>query len=120
LERRLRLAAAPAPAAVPDAAGEPDEAVVAAAAAEPAAEAPPWPGEADEASFLAESQLRGETVPPVPPVPPAAEETESAGPLPPLEELVARVPAEIREALDDLFRAKFTRVVRVAPAALKP
>jgi hypothetical protein len=33
-----------------------------------------------------------------------------------LEELVARVPADLRAVLDDLFRAKFTGVRRFAPA----
>jgi hypothetical protein len=78
----------------------------------PAAEAPPWPGDSDEASFLAEARARGEP----PALPTAAAE---AGDLPPLDQLVARVPAEVREALDDLFRAKFTRVQRVSPSALK-
>jgi hypothetical protein len=82
----------------------------------PAAEAPPWPGDSDEASFLAEARARGE--PPALPTA-AAEETAPAGDLPPLDQLVARVPAEVREALDDLFRAKFTRVQRVSPSALK-
>ena len=82
----------------------------------PSAEAPPWPGDSDEASFLADARDRGE--PPVP-VAAAPEETAAAGELPPLDQLVARVPAEVREALDDLFRAKFTRVQRVAPASLK-
>jgi hypothetical protein len=39
--------------------------------------------------------------------------------LPPLEELVARVPAGVRAALDDLFRAKFTTVRRITPESLK-
>jgi len=87
------------------------------ASAVPSAEAPPWPGDSDEASFLADARARGE--PPVP-VAMAAEETAAAGELPPLDPLVARVPAEVREALDDLFRAKFTRVQRVSPSSLKP
>ncbi len=87
-------------------------------AAVPSAEAPPWPGDSDVASFLADARDRGE--PPALPVAAAPEETAAAGELPPLDQLVARVPAEVREALDDLFRAKFTRVQRVAPAALKP
>jgi hypothetical protein len=86
------------------------------APAVPSAEAPPWPGDSDEASFLADARARGE-----PPVPLAAAEEEMAAPgeLPALEPLVARVPAEVREALDDLFRAKFTRVQRVSPSSLK-
>jgi hypothetical protein len=34
--------------------------------------------------------------------------------LPPLEQLVAQVPAPLRDLLDDLFRAKFTGVRRIA------
>lgn len=41
------------------------------------------------------------------------------GPLPPLNELVQRIPAEVREALDDLFRARFVAVKRVPKQALK-
>jgi hypothetical protein len=101
------------------AAAEPEEAVVAAAVtAETAAEIPPWPGETDEASFLADARLRGDD-PPGPALVPAAEETCAPADLPPLEQLVGRLPAEVREALDDLFRAKFTRVRRVTPTALK-
>jgi hypothetical protein len=35
--------------------------------------------------------------------------------LPPLEELVQRIPAELRATLDELFRARFTRATRAAP-----
>jgi hypothetical protein len=38
------------------------------------------------------------------------------GKLPPLDELVARVPENIRAVLDDLFRAKFTGVRKFSPA----
>jgi hypothetical protein len=125
LERRLRRAATGAPASVvapalAAAAAEPEEAVVATAVpVAAAAEIPPWPGETDEASFLADARLRGDDSPAPAPVA-AAEETGAPADLPPLEQLVARIPAEVREALDDLFRAKFTRVRRVSRAALKP
>ncbi len=39
--------------------------------------------------------------------------------LPPLDDLVRQIPAEVREALDDLFRAKFIAVRRVPKQALK-
>lgn len=101
------------------AAAEAEEAVVAAAVAvEAGTEIPPWPGETDEASFLADARLRGDDLPP-PALARAAEETGAPADLPPLEQLVARIPAEVREALDDLFRAKFTRVGRVSPTSLK-
>jgi hypothetical protein len=39
--------------------------------------------------------------------------------LPPLEGLVGRIPPGVRDALDELFRAKFTLVRRVPPSSLK-
>jgi hypothetical protein len=36
--------------------------------------------------------------------------------LPPLDELVSRVPENLRGILDDLFRAKFTGVRKFSPA----
>jgi hypothetical protein len=83
------------------------------AALHPEANAP-WPGMADEASFLAEQRVQGI----VPPAGPANEPTDLS-PLPSLEELVQRIPAEARAALDDLFRAKFSGVRRVSKKSLK-
>lgn len=37
--------------------------------------------------------------------------------LPPLEELMPKIPSEVRAALDDLFRAKFTGVKKFSSAA---
>jgi hypothetical protein len=74
----------------------------------------PWPGMTDEASFLAEQ--RGSGI--VPPTGPVSEPTDLS-PLPSLEELVQRIPAEARAALDDLFRAKFSGVRRVSKKSLK-
>jgi hypothetical protein len=48
----------------------------------------------------------------------AAPEVANA-PLPSLDELVKRIPADVRETLDDLFRVKFTSVKRVPPTSLK-
>jgi hypothetical protein len=86
------------------------------AALHPEPEAP-WPGMADEASFLADQ--RGQGI--VPPVAAAGSENEPTdlSPLPSLEELVQRIPAEARAALDDLFRAKFTGVRRISKKSLK-
>jgi len=50
--------------------------------------------------------------------PPAVEAAAPPAPseaLPPVEELAARIPAEVRETLDELFRARFTRVMRAKP-----
>ena len=75
-----------------------------------------WPDESAESAILSELKSRGEVVAPVP-----TEAVEEIAPknLPSLDELVKRIPADVREALDDLFRAKFVRVVRVPKQALK-
>lgn len=77
-----------------------------------------WPDDTAESSYLAEARERGET-----PAPAAskAPEKDDADPksLPPLDELVERIPAGVREVLDDLFRAKFTKVRRIPRSALK-
>jgi hypothetical protein len=39
--------------------------------------------------------------------------------LPALDELVERIPADVRDTLEDLFRAKFVKVARVPKKALK-
>jgi hypothetical protein len=68
----------------------------------------PWPtDEAGEAGFAAAVRE-----PPAASVTPVAVD-ESKVPLPALDTLVHRIPAEVREALEDLFRAKFTAVRRV-------
>jgi hypothetical protein len=77
----------------------------------------PWPGMADEASFLADQRVQG-IVPPAATAGSANEPTDLS-PLPSLEELVQRIPAEARAALDDLFRAKFSGVRRVSKKSLK-
>ena len=76
-----------------------------------------WPDEAAEAAFLAETRgteqsvgLRREA--------PVHEEPVVA-PLPKLDELVNRIPAESRELLEELFRAKFTTVRRIKQSDLK-
>ncbi len=86
-------------------------------AALPSDDSAPWPGSTDEASFLAEHRAQG-IVPPAATAGLANEPTDLS-PLPSLEELVQRIPAEARAALDDLFRAKFTGVRRVSKKSLK-
>jgi hypothetical protein len=78
--------------------------------------APAWPGEAEEASFLSGERASSAagavaTGSPAPAVDTA--EVADTGQPPPLEELIQRIPSEIREAMEELFRAKFTRVTRV-------
>ena len=75
-----------------------------------------WPDESAESAMLTELRSRGEMATPA--ATEAVEETETAA-LPPLDQLVKRIPPEVREALDDLFRVKFVRVVRVPAKALK-
>ena len=79
----------------------------------PESVATPMPGEEAEAAFLAEARERGEDVASVAAALAAAESEEEKGALPPLEELIQKLPAELRETLDDLFRAKFVRAIRI-------
>ena len=119
--------AAPAPAEASEAIDEPEAAT--ATATETAAPSPGnspdetnvWPDEAAEAAFLAEARGRGESTK-------ASEETvreaaddngEGAKALPKLDDLVNRIPAEARELLEELFRARFTAVRRVKKSELK-
>lgn len=103
---------------------EPAKAETSADAAEaaPAAESGNvWPDEAAESAFLAEAKTNGE-VPVVAAAATAEPEAESEADdrgLPPLDDLVKRIPPDVRDVLDDLFRAKFTGVRRVPKKSLK-
>jgi hypothetical protein len=84
----------------------------------------PWPNdESGEASFLSDSRERHELVVPLAAVTTEAgakEETEAElGALPPLDDLVQRIPSEVRDVLEELYRVKFTAVRRVPTKALK-
>ncbi len=81
-------------------------------------EVPTWPDDAVESAFLAEAKERGELVPPPKPADDAPEEDEPKT-MPAVGDLVAKIPPQVRDALEDLFRAKFVRVVRVPKKALK-
>ena len=74
--------------------------------------------DAEEGAMIGELRARGETgfIRP-PPAEPVDAEPKTA--LPSLDELVSRVPAEVREVLDELFRARFTAVRRMPARALK-
>ena len=76
-----------------------------------------WPDEAAESSFRSEARERGEPVVSVKSRE-VADETDAKA-LPPLSELVERIPLEVREALEDLFRARFTTVRRIPRQAFK-
>jgi hypothetical protein len=72
-----------------------------------------WPDDTDESAFLSELAARGEAVAPVP----VRNVTQVTGDkLPPLEEMIAKVPPDVAALLDDLFRAKFTGVRKYADA----
>lgn len=79
-----------------------------------------WPTEAEEAAFLAESrEPSGPALATVRVEKENDEADENSKPLPKLDDLVNRIPADARELLDDLFRAKFTTVRRVKKRDLK-
>jgi hypothetical protein len=82
----------------------------------PPADAPVGPSSEEEAAFLAQEREMGI-------VTPALMHTESPpeekGELPPMEDLVKRIPAPAREVLEELFRARFVTVKRIPQSALK-
>jgi hypothetical protein len=74
-----------------------------------------WPDEAAEPAFPAKARgASEETIKREAPV-----REEVLAPLPKLDELIKRIPAESRELLEELFRAKFTTVRRVKQSDLK-
>lgn len=101
-------------------AGEAAEAVapVPATAAVDEAGGATWPDESAEAAFLADARERGEPVVATKTADEAPEENDSKA-LPPLNELVERIPAEVRDTLEELFRARFVNVKRMPKKALK-
>ncbi|WP_148218224.1 hypothetical protein [Opitutus terrae] len=78
-----------------------------------------WPDAAAEEAFLAEAKSRGEPVVRATRTDDDEEEKPAKHP-PKLEELVEQIPAETRELMEDLFRARFVAVRRVKRADLKP
>ncbi len=79
--------------------------------------APVGPGEAEESAFLAEQRLAN----PPPPIAAigAIEADEENVALPPMDDLIRRIPASAREVMDQLFRAKFIAVKRMPAPAFK-
>ncbi len=69
-----------------------------------------WPSDEAEALARAEASDRGESLQATP-VPPEEEEPEKSA-LPDLNQLVERLPASLKETLEDLFRARWSRVAR--------
>jgi hypothetical protein len=78
-----------------------------------------WNDEAAESAFRAEAKARGEPLQASRAAIETMEENSEPKNLPALEQLVSRLSPEVRETLDDLFRAKFTSVKRVPKKALK-
>lgn len=83
---------------------------------------PVWPDEASESAMRVEVAERGETL-----TSKAAREAADAAAeiaaekknLPPLDDLINRIPADVRDTLEDLFRVKFVKVARTPKKALK-
>ncbi|MFA6962366.1 MAG: hypothetical protein WC205_16550 [Opitutaceae bacterium] len=85
-------------------------------------EGPVWPDEAAESAMRAEVVDRGETLSSKA----AREAAEAAAEaeaekrnLPKLDELIGRIPTDVRDTLEELFRAKFVKVARTPKKALK-
>ncbi len=82
--------------------------------------APVGPSEGEEASFMAEQREQGFSAPVAAASRVAAEsEPDDKRSLPPLDDLVQRVPPGVRQLMDELFRANFVTVKRVPRSALK-
>lgn len=100
--------------AAPEAAGNGAEEAPTAAVV---TDAPVGPSAEEEAAFLAEERENGYV-----PAPAGARlraEEDAGGELPPLEDLVKRIPLATRDVMEELFRAKFVTVKRIPRAALK-
>jgi len=85
-------------------------------------EGPVWPDEAAESAMRAEVTERGETLNSKAArelAEAAAEAAAEKKGLPTLDALVEKIPADVRDTLEDLFRAKFVKVARVPKKALK-
>lgn len=78
-----------------------------------------WPDDAAESAFLAEARERGDPVKATPAAVEMAEEAADPKALPNLDDLVNRIPTEVRDVLEELFRARFVRVQRVPKRVLK-
>lgn len=85
-------------------------------------EGPVWPDEAAESAMRAEVKDRGETLNSKAArelAEAAAEAAAEKKNLPKLDDLINRIPADVRETLEDLFRVKFVKVARAPKKALK-
>jgi hypothetical protein len=78
-----------------------------------------WPDDAAESSFIAEAKGRGEPVKATVATAEIIDEKDTKS-LPPMADLLKRLSPDIRETLDELFRAKFTTVRRTPKKWFKP
>jgi hypothetical protein len=80
------------------------------------ADAPAGPSTEEEAAFLAQEREMGGVTPTLmhTETPP-----DDKGDLPPMDDLVKRIPMPTRDLMEELFRAKFVTVKRVPKSALK-
>jgi hypothetical protein len=104
----------------PGKAGDEEESVPAAFVADTSAadqSAPVGPSAEEEAAFLSAERESGGGVPV--PVPVAVNTDDEKDELPPMEDLVKRIPAPARELIENLFRARFVTVKRLPKTALK-
>jgi hypothetical protein len=80
---------------------------------------PGGPSDAEEASFLAGQASAAPDFDARPASPKPQSEAPETGELPPLDDLVQRIPAPTRALIDELFRAKFVTVKRLPKTAFK-
>jgi hypothetical protein len=81
--------------------------------------APIGPSAEEEAAFLSSERENGGSALAAPTVPAALYADDEKGELPPMEDLVKRIPAHARDLIEDLFRARFVTVKRIPKTALK-
>ncbi len=79
-------------------------------------DAPAGPSSEEEAAFLAQEQEMGIVTPALMH---AESPPEEKGDLPPMDDLVKRIPMPTRDLMEELFRAKFITVKRIPQSALK-
>ena len=79
-------------------------------------DAPAGPSSEEEAAFLAQEREMGIVTPAL-----THEEAppEDKGELPPMDDLIKRIPAPARAVLDELFRANFVTVKRLPKSVFK-
>lgn len=79
-------------------------------------DAPAGPSSEEEAAFLAQEREMGVVTPALMH---AETPPEEKGDLPPMDDLVKRIPMPARDLMEELFRAKFVTVKRIPKSALK-